>query len=282
MQQSAATHLNGVVESEVLIVVTGATDGIGRAYALELARRGFDVVLISRTLEKLQKVAEEIEKQSRRKTKIIQMDFTGGSEIYPKVEKALKDLDIGILVNNVGMNYYSGVTRFLDVPDINKRIDDIVNCNVLSMVQMTKIVLPKMVQRKKGVIINLSSAAGARPYPKVTMYGATKVFMDFFSRSLYSEYKADGIIVQSVLPHLVSTNMTSNARTNLLVKTSEDYVREALNTVGYTHRTNGCISHSVQSYILDQLITETFMNSDSCLFIAGCVMSLLVKMSKSN
>ncbi|XP_056425041.1 very-long-chain 3-oxoacyl-CoA reductase-B-like [Hyla sarda] len=260
-------------------VVTGATDGIGKAYALELARRGFDVVLISRTMEKLQKVANEIGKQTQRKTKIIQVDFTGGPEIYPKVEKALKDLDIGILVNNVGMSY-SEAGRFLEIPGINKTIEEMMNCNVLSMVHMTRIVLPRMVERKKGLIINLSSAAGVRPYPMVAMYGATKVFMDFFSRSLNSEYGRDGIIVQSVLPHLVSTNMTRNPAANILVKTSDDFVREALNTVGYTHRTFGCLSHSIQAYILDLLLPETVMNSRICRFIGGCAMSLLVKIMK--
>ncbi|XP_066446190.1 very-long-chain 3-oxoacyl-CoA reductase-B-like [Eleutherodactylus coqui] len=261
-------------------VVTGATDGIGKAYALELAKRGFDVILISRTLEKLEKVAKEIENLTRRKTKIIQLDFTGGAEIYTKVEKALKDLDIGILVNNVGMTYFNEVTRFHEVPDINKRIENIMNCNLQSMIQMTKIVLPKMVQRKKGLIINLSSAAGARPYPMITMYGATKAFMDFFSRSLNVEYRSDGIIVQSVLPHLVSTNMTRHPSANILVKTSDDFAREALNTVGYSHRTNGCLSHCFQSYILDHLLTETFMNSWICLFLGGCAMSLIVKITK--
>ncbi|KAM3927297.1 very-long-chain 3-oxoacyl-CoA reductase-B-like [Leptodactylus fuscus] len=263
-------------------VVTGATDGIGKAYAMELARRGFDVVLISRTVEKLKKVADEIEKETRRKTKIIQLDFTGGPEIYSKVENTLKNLDIGILVNNVGMTYYSEVTRFLEVPDISKRIEDILNCNVLSMVHMTKIVLPKMVQRKKGLIINLSSAAAARPYPMIAMYGATKAFMDFFSRSLYNEYKHDGIIVQSVLPHLVSTNMTLRPKANILVKSSEDFAREALSTVGYSHRTNGCLSHCLQSYILDHVLTETVMNSRICLFLAGTAMSLLIKILKIN
>ncbi|XP_069623543.1 very-long-chain 3-oxoacyl-CoA reductase-like [Ranitomeya imitator] len=263
-------------------VVTGATYGIGKSYALELARRGLDVILISRSMEKLQKVASEIENETGRKTKIIQLDFTGGSEIYPKVEKALKDLDIGVLVNNVGKIYSTSEERFLDTSDISKEIDDILNCNILSTVQMTRIVLPGMVKRKKGLIINLSSATAAHPYPTVAMYGATKVFLDFFSRSLYTEYRSDGIIVQSVLPYLVSTNMTLNVQPNILVKNSDDYVREALNTVGYTHRTNGCLSHSIQNYFLDLIITETFMNSKICRFLGGCVMNRIVEMMTNN
>ncbi|XP_040272764.1 very-long-chain 3-oxoacyl-CoA reductase-B-like [Bufo bufo] len=265
-----------------ILVVTGASNGIGKAYAKELARRGFDVVLISRSVEKLQNVADEIEKESQQKTKIIEVDFTEGTEIYPKVEKALKDLDIGILVNNIGISYYPGARRFLEVPDVNKGISDIMNCNVLSMVHMTRIVLPRMVERKKGLIINISSAAGARPYPSLTMYCATKAFMDFFSRSLYYEYRSDGITVQSIMPHLVSTNMNFNMKTNIMVKTSDDFAREALNTVGYSHRNNGCLIHSFQDYILDQLLTETFMNSQICLFIGGYALRILFKMLMRN
>ncbi|XP_073403179.1 very-long-chain 3-oxoacyl-CoA reductase-B-like [Dendrobates tinctorius] len=242
-------------------VVTGATDGIGKSYAEELAKRGFDVVLISRTLEKLKNVAKGIEEKTRRKTKVIQLDFTGGPEIYPRVEKELKDLDIGILVNNVGMTIGPQATVFLDVPDLSQKVTDVMNCNMTSAVQMTAIVLPKMVQRRKGLIINVSSQVGAHPCPLTNIYSATKAFLDYFSRSLYIEYKSKGIMVQSVLPMFVSTNMTQNLPSNLLIKTAPDFVREALNTVGYTHRTNGCLSHSIQGYIINNIISDTLMAS---------------------
>ncbi|XP_075062504.1 very-long-chain 3-oxoacyl-CoA reductase-B-like [Mixophyes fleayi] len=261
-------------------VVTGATDGIGKAYAEELARRGFDIVLISRSLEKLQKVAEGIEQQIGRKTKIIQVDFTGGQEIYPKIEEGLKDLDIGILVNNVGMIYNRIYCKFLGVPDINKRIMDILNCNVLSMVQMIRIVLPKMVERKKGLIINISSEAGTRPFPMITMYSASKVFVDFFSRSLNVEYKSEGITVQCVMPLLVSTNLTAKIQSNAFIKTADDFAREALNTVGYTIRTSGCLSHSVQSYVIDQVLSDYVISSDLCASIAYSMNKSVGKLSK--
>ncbi|KAM5171239.1 LOW QUALITY PROTEIN: very-long-chain 3-oxoacyl-CoA reductase-like [Mantella aurantiaca] len=241
-------------------VITGATDGIGKCYAKELAKMGFNVVLISRTLEKLQKVAAEIEQQSGCKAKIIQADFTGGAEIYPKIEEGLKDLDIGILVNNVGMiNKIPKI--FLRSDDLNKDITNLVNCNVLSMLHMTRIILPRMVERKKGLIINISSEMGTRPYPMGTLYCSTKVFMDYFSRSLNMDYKPKGVTVQSVMPLVVSTKMTENMESNVFVKTADDFAREALNTAGLTNRTSGCLSHSIQSFLLDLFLTETILKS---------------------
>ncbi|XP_053574299.1 very-long-chain 3-oxoacyl-CoA reductase isoform X2 [Bombina bombina] len=228
-------------------VVTGATDGIGKAYAEELARRGLNIVLISRTLEKLQKVSKEIEKQSGRKTKVIQVDFTKGSEIYKPIEEGLKGLDIGILVNNVGMATGSRI-QFLSIPDLKQQLADIINCNITSVVQMTRIVLPKMVEKKKGLIINVSSEAGTRPYPMLTVYSATKVFVDYFSRGIHAEYKSKGITVQCVMPLMVSTNMTKRIKTNLLVKSADSYAKEALNTAELTIRTSGCLSHSIQCW----------------------------------
>ncbi|XP_068128177.1 very-long-chain 3-oxoacyl-CoA reductase-B-like [Hyperolius riggenbachi] len=244
-------------------VVTGATDGIGKGYAGELAKRGFNVVLISRTREKLQKVANDIEQQTGRKTRKILADFTGGLEIYPSIEEGLKDLDIGILVNNVGMTMRPAILKepFLCSPNLAQGLCDIVNCNMLSMVQMTRIVLPKMISRKKGLIINVSSVVGARPYRYYAVYSSSKGFADYFSRALHAEYKTRGITVQSVQPLSVSTNMSENAEPNLLVKSAADFAREALNTVGLANVTNGCLSHTIQSYLLDFFFPDSILNS---------------------
>ncbi|KAM8972166.1 very-long-chain 3-oxoacyl-CoA reductase-B-like [Pelodytes ibericus] len=237
-------------------VVTGASDGIGKEYARELAKRGIDVVLISRTLEKLKNVATEIEQEFGRKTKIIQTDFTRGLEMYQSIEDELKGLKIGILVNNVGMMMYHSSKRFLDIPNFNEALVSTINCNVLSVVQMTRIVLPQMVERKKGLIVNLSSEVGNRPYPMTLVYSASKVFVDFFSRGLNSEYASRGVTVQSVMPLLVSSAMTQKIKPNIFMKSANDFAREALNTVGYATRTSGCLSHSLQSYALDLLLPE--------------------------
>ncbi|MCL4138810.1 UNVERIFIED_CONTAM: hypothetical protein GTU68_065217 [Idotea baltica] len=152
-------------------VVTGSTDGIGKAYAFEMARQGLNVVLISRTPFKLQNVSSEILSKYNVETKIIDVDFTK-TDIYTRIEKEIAHLDIGVLINNVGMNY--------DVPeyftDISAdMISNLITCNMLSLTMMTKIVLPGMQERNRGLIINVSSLSSIIPAPFLAVYGATKV-----------------------------------------------------------------------------------------------------------
>ncbi|KAJ7996031.1 hypothetical protein DPEC_G00232860 [Dallia pectoralis] len=231
-------------------VVTGATSGIGKAYANELARRGLDIVLVSRSKEKLHTVAKEIESKHGRQTRIIQTDFTEGNYIYPAIAEALQCLDIGILVNNVGMNYHDMLVHFLDIPNPEQRTTQVVNCNILSVTQMTGLVLPHMVKRGRGIIINMSSEAGAEPQPMLSLYSATKIFVTYFSRALHSEYRSQGITVQCVTPLMVSTNMTQHLPPNPLMKSASDFAYEALNTVGYSSFTSGCVSHALQHIAL--------------------------------
>ncbi|XP_018581765.1 hydroxysteroid (20-beta) dehydrogenase 2 isoform X2 [Scleropages formosus] len=231
-------------------VVTGATSGIGRAYADELARRGLDLILISRSIEKLHTAAKEIESQYGRQTHVIQVDFTKGPSIYPIIAEKLQGLEIGILVNNVGMNYAGMLVYFLDVPDPEKSITDVINCNMLSVAQMTRLVLPHMLERHKGLIINISSEAGSQPQPMLALYSATKVFVTYLSRSLTAEYRMQGITVQCVTPCVVSTNMTHNVEVGPLVKSASAFAYEALNTVGYSNYTSGCLLHALQHIAL--------------------------------
>ena len=106
-------------------------------------------------------------------TRVIDVDFTR-TDIYERIRQELEGLDIGVLVNNVGMSY-PFPEFFTEVPDGDKKFMDLITCNNVSMMMMTRIVLPAMAEKKKGIIINLSSLSGLCPVPLLNVYASTKV-----------------------------------------------------------------------------------------------------------
>ncbi|XP_044302530.1 testosterone 17-beta-dehydrogenase 3 [Varanus komodoensis] len=236
-------------------VITGAGDGIGRAYAFELAKRGLNIVLISRTLEKLQKVASGIEETTGRKTKIIQTDFTR-TDIYDDIKESLQGLEIGVLVNNVGMLPDKLPCRFLNMPDNDQAI---LNCNILSLTKITRIILEQMIPRQKGLILNISSAVGTFPCPLFAIYSASKAFVYTFSRALQMEYKPKGIIIQGVTPFAVATQMYMR-KPSLTIKSAEEFCRESLEYVKFGDTTFGCLAHEILALLRQCIPLWVFEN----------------------
>ncbi|XP_061919304.1 very-long-chain 3-oxoacyl-CoA reductase-A [Entelurus aequoreus] len=233
-------------------VVTGATDGIGKSYAEELALRGFAIVLISRSQDKLDDVAMSLEDQFGVETKTIAVDF-GKTDVYPTIEAGLAGLEIGVLVNNVGVSY-AYPEYYLCIPDLDNFVTNMINVNMTSVCQMTRLVLPRMAERSKGVILNISSASGMYPLPLLTVYSATKAFVDFFSRGLQEEYRRKGVIIQSVLPFFVVTKMTRIRKPTLDKPTPERYVAAELSTVGLQSQTNGYFPHAVMGWVTTKMV----------------------------
>jgi 17beta-estradiol 17-dehydrogenase / very-long-chain 3-oxoacyl-CoA reductase len=147
----------------------------------------------------MESVAKEIEENYNVETKIIVVDFTKEEGIYEKIEESIEGLEIGILVNNVGM-CYEMFDFFTSYP--RQVYKNLINCNMVSMINMTRIILPQMVDRKKGLMINLSSVSSVLPFPLLTVYAATKAFVKKFSDDLRSEYKSQGITIQTVSSQL--------------------------------------------------------------------------------
>ncbi|XP_055346655.1 very-long-chain 3-oxoacyl-CoA reductase-like [Paramacrobiotus metropolitanus] len=228
-------------------VVTGANTGIGRVYALELALRGFNIVLVARNEEKLEVTAKEIRDIHGVFTKIVVVDFEdAGLDNYLRVQAQLQGLDIGVLVNNAGLGPEDPMTEFLDNPPDAEKCIAMINVNISGVVMMTRIILPSMVQTKKGCIINISSVNGDIPAPKSALYSGTKAFVDFFSRALTEEYKSKGIIVQCVMPGAVMTKMVQNKdKDSFFCVNPEDFVPSALAQVGLRSQTYGHWKHAL-------------------------------------
>lgn len=231
-------------------VVTGSTDGIGKEYAKQLAAKGLNIVLISRSPAKLQDTKTEIEKlQPSIKVKTIAIDFTKDKTIYRQMEDELRDLEIGVLVNNVGM---AVLCEYFTDMQSEKVIDDMIACNILSVPRMIHMILPGMLQRKRGVILNIGSIAGATYTPLSALYGATKAFVNKFSQDLEVELRGSGVIVQTVAPGYVMTNMvTSNTRVqaSFAAPYADEYVKANFRTLGLESFTGSYWFHKIQHAI---------------------------------
>ncbi|MCP9259313.1 Estradiol 17-beta-dehydrogenase 12 [Dirofilaria immitis] len=224
-------------------VVTGSTDGIGKAYAFELARYGFSIILISRTQSKLNAVREELEKNVR----TIAFDFTSGSvdEYEKTVLSLLRKLDIGILVNNVGVSFSYPEVIHQAEGGLQKLADvDIVN--TLPITLLSAAILPQMIERNNGIVVNISSASAYTPLELLSVYSSSKKYVIWLSNILQKEYAQTNIIIQTVCPMIVTTKMTKISRPSFFLVTAENFVRNAIRTIGIVSETTGCFPHQLQ------------------------------------
>jgi len=206
-------------------------------------------LLISRNPEKLNTVKQELDAKSNKKGKEIRVyaaDFSK-TDIYDGIEKELKRLPrIDVLINNVGMSYEH--PEYFASAHLDERNQQILNVNSVSCFRMCYFVLPVMEQQKHGVILNVSSFSALDPCPLLSMYAATKAFVDTFTRSLAYEYAKKGITIQSVLPGFVATKMSKIRKAYWMAPTPEHYVQSQLRTVGLDGQTTGYWSHELQYY----------------------------------
>ncbi|XP_015176616.1 PREDICTED: very-long-chain 3-oxoacyl-CoA reductase-like [Polistes dominula] len=221
-------------------VITGATDGIGKAYAKALAAKGLDIVLISRSLIKLRNVESEIKEKYGVETRIIEADLTKGQEVYSKIAAVIEELEVGILINNAGMAYdYPELMTEMPEETLNK----ILQINVAGLTGVTRVILPGMIKRKKGIVINISSLLGEVISPYLTVYAASKAYVIKFSADLANELSSSGITVQCIIPGPVATKMLKIRTTNWMIPSTDDFVKSSLKTVGIESLTTGYFSH---------------------------------------
>ena len=159
------------------VIITGSTDGIGKAMAFELASEGLNLLLVGRNPLKLEATSKEIRDKhgGHVEVKCVVIDFEKDNvvEITKRVEEAIDGLDVGILVNSAGLAY--PYARFFHEVD-SELMNAIIKVNVEGTTWITKVVLPSMIKKKKGAIINIGSGSTVvlPSYPLFTLYAATK------------------------------------------------------------------------------------------------------------
>lgn len=183
-------------------LITGASGGIGEAFARRLAKEGHDLILVARSGDKLKTLGKELEDAYSIKVKIIEQDLArpnADNELFNETEK--QGLDVGWLINNAG---FGSQGDFAQLP-LDRELE-MIRLNVSTLVALTHRYLGKMRVKGSGTIINISSAAGFQPVPFMATYASTKAFVTSFSEALAEENRPFGIKVLAVCPGSTKTN----------------------------------------------------------------------------
>ncbi|NEP77145.1 MAG: SDR family oxidoreductase [Okeania sp. SIO3C4] len=177
-------------------LITGASSGIGEIFAKELASRKNNLVLVARSEDKLQQLANKLQSQYQIQADVIVQDLTAPGATNSVFETVFqKGLTIDLLVNNAGFGDYGNFTE----RPLEKQVN-MIQLNITALVELTHLFLPRMQQNKSGAIINVSSIGGFQPLPYMSVYGATKAFVLSFSEALWAENQDSGVKILALCP----------------------------------------------------------------------------------
>lgn len=182
-------------------LITGASFGIGEAFAQALAARQTDLILVARSQEKLNQLAQELQQKHDIKVEVLVQDLTApdaAKSVFEAVTQ--KGISVDVLINNAGFATYGAFSESC----LSKQLE-MIQLNILSLVDLTYQFLPQMQQRGSGTIINLGSIASYYPMPYMSVYAATKAFVLSFSEALQAENQAKGVKVLAVCPRPTKT-----------------------------------------------------------------------------
>jgi short-subunit dehydrogenase len=192
-----------------VVIVTGASSGIGEATARAFGQEGARVVLAARRVDKLEALAQEINgAKSGAEALVVQADLSKFEDIQALIKGTLEKFGhIDVLVNNAGFGRLDWLENLDPVKDIQAQVD----VNVMGVIQTTRQVLPVMIKQRSGVIINMCSMAGLVGTPTYTIYAASKHAVHGFSEALRREVKPWGIDVCLIYPGGVVTEFSAHA-----------------------------------------------------------------------
>jgi len=207
-------------------LITGASGGIGEAFARQLAKRGHDLVLVARRRERMEKLAAELSEAHGVEAEVVEADLAEDSAVGA-VEERLRRGDIDVLVNDAGFGTRG---EFAGLP-LARELEEL-DVNVRALMRLTHAALGPMVERGRGGVINVASTGAFQPVPYMATYAATKAFVLHFSEALHEEVKGRGVTVTCLCPGAVRTEFQKVAGVNegslRAWKSPDDVVRSAL------------------------------------------------------
>lgn len=220
------------VPDRLVVLITGASSGLGAAVARILAGPGYGLILAARRLDRLQSLAEELSRGGSGSAAVaVRLDVTDSQSVEAVVEAGIEEFGrLDVLINNAAVGSLDWLEKMDPVRDIERQID----VNLLGAIRMAKAVLPHMQARRSGHIVNISSVGGLVGTPTYSLYAATKFGLRGFGEALRREVAAWGISVSTVYPGPFRTSFAAESvrkrRTGitspkLLVPTAEDVAR---------------------------------------------------------
>lgn len=230
-------------------LITGASSGIGQAYAQKFAAMGINVILVARSLEKLNALAKDLHDAHHIKVDVVVMDLAqahAAEALLAEIQS--RKLTVEILVNNAGFGKWS---KFLDQPV--STYHEMLTLNINTLTSLCALFIPPMLAAKKGLVINVASTAAFHALPYIAVYGASKSYVLHFTEALAGEYTQSGVKILAVCPGNTATNFTqvANANTEGMKSASvEDVVSATLRALDKDKTTVivGC-----QNYFMSQL-----------------------------
>ena len=186
----------------MIVLITGATSGFGMSCAELFAKKGYKTILIGRRKDRLVKLSKKL---GEKKNLPIQLDVRDKVKVYKEVDNLPKDFKkISVLINNAGLAWGFETAQDVDIEKWETMIDT--NCK--GLVYMTKAVLPGLIKRNKGHIVNIGSVAGSYPYGGGNVYGGTKAFVKQFSLGLKSDLLGTRVKITNIEPGMADTEFS--------------------------------------------------------------------------
>lgn len=206
MNINSASKMSNPMTALPSVLITGASTGIGAAYAERLARRGHDLVLVARNMARMEALAARLRRESGVAIDILQADLAEADELATVEARLRDDARIGILINNAGTAIGGSF--------IEQSTDDmarLVALNTTAVLRLASAIAPRLAKGGEGAIVNIGSVVGLAPEFGMTVYGATKAFVLFLSQGLSLELGPKGVYVQAVLPATTRTEIWEHA-----------------------------------------------------------------------